>query len=150
MSILSSALGYLHSQRTLHRDLKPENVLLKTAPGGSLDVKIADFGIAKLLNQKSKNEYYGRNCSVGTACYMAHEALAVSLMSIYNNVIFYLSRGSRNSFVIVVAVVISNFVRSLIKFLVYIFCDVFQHTFESFCIICLYIFGQNLHNFVSV
>ena len=149
MSILSSALGYLHSQRILHRDLKPENVLLKTAPGGSLDVKIADFGIAKLLNQKSKNEYYGRNCSVGTACYMAPEALAVSLLSIYNNVIFYLTRGSRNSFVIVVAVVISNVVRSLIKFLVYIFCDVFQHTFELFCI-CLYILGQNLHNFVSV
>ena len=148
MSILSSALGYLHSQRILHRDLKPENVLLKTAPGGSLDVKIADFGIAKLLNQKTKNEYYGRNCSVGTACYMAPEALAVSLLSIYINVIFYLTRESRNSFVIVVAVV--NFVRSLIKFFVYIFCDVFQHTFELFCIICLYILGQNLHNFVSV
>ena len=102
MSIMSSALGYLHSQRILHRDLKPENVLLKSAPGGSLDVKIADFGIAKLLNQKSKNDYYGRNCSVGTACYMAPEALAVSLLSIYNNVIFYLTRGSRNSFVIVV------------------------------------------------
>ena len=148
MSIMSSALGYLHSQRILHRDLKPENVLLKSAPGGSLDVKIADFGIAKLLNQKTKNEYYGRNCSVGTACYMAPEALAVSLLSIYINVIFYLTRESRNSSVIVVAVV--NFVRSLIKFLVYIFCDVFQHTFESFCIICLYILGQNLHNFVSV
>ena len=89
MSILSSALGYLHSQRILHRDLKPENVLLKTAPGGSLDVKIADFGIAKLLNQKSKNEYYGRNCSIGTACYMAPEALAVSLLSIYKLMLYF-------------------------------------------------------------
>ena len=116
MSIMSSALGYLHSQRILHRDLKPENVLLKSAPGGSLDVKIADFGIAKLLNQKSKNDYYGRNCSVGTACYMAPEALAVSLLSIYNNVIFSLTRGSRNSFVIVVAVVISMLLATLSVF----------------------------------
>ena len=42
------------------------------------DIKLADFGIAKLLNQKSQNQYYARNQSMGTACYMAPEALSVS------------------------------------------------------------------------
>ena len=78
ISWLSSALKYLHSQKILHRDLKPENILLKTVHGTEyFDVKLADFGIAKLLNQKSQNEYYGRNCSMGTPIYMAPEALEV-------------------------------------------------------------------------
>ena len=42
------------------------------------DIKLADFGIAKLLNQKSQDQYYARNQSMGTACYMAPEALSVS------------------------------------------------------------------------
>ena len=77
---LSSALQYLHTQKILHRDLKPENILMKRSHSNSnaLTLKIADFGIAKLLNQKSQNEYYAYNCSMGTPCYMAPEALAVS------------------------------------------------------------------------
>ena len=88
MSILSSALEYLHSQKILHRDLKPENILLKSnVDDSNINVKIADFGIAKLLNQKSQIEYYGRNCSVGTTCYMAPEALAVSLILLKDRVV---------------------------------------------------------------
>jgi len=43
---LCEALQYAHSQGVLHRDIKPENILLD-AQGR---VKIADFGIAKLLD----------------------------------------------------------------------------------------------------
>jgi len=43
---LCDALQYAHSQGVLHRDIKPENILLD-ARGR---VKIADFGIAKLLD----------------------------------------------------------------------------------------------------
>jgi serine/threonine protein kinase len=43
---LCEALQYAHAQGVLHRDIKPENILLD-AEGR---VKIADFGIAKLLD----------------------------------------------------------------------------------------------------
>lgn len=39
-----SAVGYCHSFNICHRDLKPENILLTK----SLDIKIADFGMAAL------------------------------------------------------------------------------------------------------
>ncbi|MEV5400949.1 protein kinase [Streptomyces cellulosae] len=44
---LISALAYAHEKEIEHRDLKPGNVLL-TADG---TVKLADFGIAKLLSK---------------------------------------------------------------------------------------------------
>jgi serine/threonine-protein kinase len=44
-----SAVAYAHSQLILHRDLKPSNILVTT--GG--DVKLLDFGIAKLLAEES-------------------------------------------------------------------------------------------------
>ena len=78
MGTLSSALQYLHSQNILHRDFKPENIMLHSTSELTYDIKLADFGIAKLLNQKSQNQYYARNQSKGTACYMAPEALSVS------------------------------------------------------------------------
>lgn len=46
-SILS-AVSYLHSKDIVHRDLKPENILYRT-PDERSDIVIADFGIAKHL-----------------------------------------------------------------------------------------------------
>lgn len=41
------ALEYAHSQRYVHRDIKPENVLVQEN-GTSIDVKLADFGLARV------------------------------------------------------------------------------------------------------
>lgn len=43
---MSLGLYVLHSKRILHLDLKPGNVLLKSGPGSTPDIKIADFGSA--------------------------------------------------------------------------------------------------------
>ena len=60
-----SGLDFLHSLRILHRDIKPPN-LLHNSQG---QVKIADFGIAKWLQQQ---EDYA-DTMVGTKLYMAPE-----------------------------------------------------------------------------
>ena len=66
MWALSSALSHLHAQNILHRDLRPDNILLKSA---SENLVIADFGLAKLMNEKSQDDYFG------FASYVAPEVL---------------------------------------------------------------------------
>ena len=43
-----SALEYLHNKNIVHRDLKPENLLLSSNKN-SQDLKIADFGLATVI-----------------------------------------------------------------------------------------------------
>lgn len=45
---VTKAIAFLHSQSIIHRDLKPENLLL-TSKDDSARVKVADFGLAKLM-----------------------------------------------------------------------------------------------------
>ena len=45
---LASALAHAHAAGVIHRDLKPENVLIEI--GDQVDVKLTDFGIAKILD----------------------------------------------------------------------------------------------------
>jgi eukaryotic-like serine/threonine-protein kinase len=45
---LASALAHAHTAGVIHRDLKPENVLIEI--GDQVEVKLTDFGIAKILD----------------------------------------------------------------------------------------------------
>lgn len=47
---IAKALKYCHDNGIVHRDLKPEN-LLYSEPGLRGELKIADFGLAKLLKE---------------------------------------------------------------------------------------------------
>jgi predicted Ser/Thr protein kinase len=69
---ICEALHYAHEQGVLHRDIKPENILLD-AKGR---VKIADFGIAKLVgDDKPSVTLTGTGTALGTPHYMAPEQL---------------------------------------------------------------------------
>ena len=63
---LAKAMQYAHDRHIIHRDLKPGNVLL-TREG---EPKIADFGLAKNLDDSSKTQ---AGQAVGTPSYMAPE-----------------------------------------------------------------------------
>lgn len=64
------ALQYAHDHGVVHRDIKPENLLIDT----SGDVRIADFGLARILNDNHSAPALTRSTQVlGTPQYMAPE-----------------------------------------------------------------------------
>lgn len=66
------ALQFAHDQGILHRDIKPENILVDRT--GS--VKVADFGLAKLLADPEQNhDLTATNQVMGTVKYMSPEQL---------------------------------------------------------------------------
>jgi hypothetical protein len=69
---ICDALQYAHDQGIVHRDIKPENVLMDS----SGRVKIADFGLAKLLDGDSAAPTLtGMHQVMGTLRYMAPEQM---------------------------------------------------------------------------
>lgn len=72
VSEICEALQYAHDRGVVHRDIKPENILLDRAGR----VKIADFGLAKLADDRGAERALTRSHDVmGTAHYMAPEQM---------------------------------------------------------------------------
>jgi serine/threonine protein kinase len=69
---ICDALQYAHEEGVVHRDIKPENILMDKRGR----VKIADFGLAKLLGQTAADARLTRsNLQMGTPHYMAPEQM---------------------------------------------------------------------------
>lgn len=63
-----SAVAYMHRSNVIHRDIKLENILLARNSVDEIQLKIIDFGLAKLMgpNEKAKTFF-------GTVGYLAPE-----------------------------------------------------------------------------
>jgi len=65
-----SAVNYCHNMNIIHRDLKPENILIDKKEGKRYNIKIIDFGTAKIY-EKNKSE----RKVIGSSYYIAPEVL---------------------------------------------------------------------------
>jgi predicted Ser/Thr protein kinase len=66
---ICTALQFAHDEKIVHRDIKPENILINKKG----QVKIADFGLAKLLGTAADTNLTQSQAVMGTLNYMAPE-----------------------------------------------------------------------------
>jgi serine/threonine-protein kinase len=77
MEQTAAAMDYAHSKGVLHRDIKPANLMFTTTG----QVKVADFGVARLSSQKTATS----GMVLGTPAYMAPEQVSNKALGPYTD-----------------------------------------------------------------
>ncbi len=67
------ALAEAHRNGIIHRDIKPGNIMLCNRQGFPSFVKVLDFGLSKLIN--NRNDVTKKNDLIGSASFMAPEQI---------------------------------------------------------------------------
>jgi serine/threonine protein kinase len=65
------ALAYAHGNNVFHRDLKPANILLTGGIDGDFEIRVIDFGLAKILSDSADQSSNKQFTIVGTPLYMS-------------------------------------------------------------------------------
>jgi serine/threonine-protein kinase len=68
-----AALHVAHAKGIVHRDLKPDNIWILKTRDGNEQIKVFDFGIAKLKSSTDTNKLTLQGMLVGTPYYMSPE-----------------------------------------------------------------------------
>ncbi|HEX8845891.1 MAG TPA: serine/threonine-protein kinase [Pyrinomonadaceae bacterium] len=82
---IGRALSIAHSKGILHRDLKPENIMIQTLSEKEEQVKIIDFGIARVQNSQIATAT-ATSAMVGTIAYMSPEQLAADPLDVTSDI----------------------------------------------------------------
>lgn len=77
---IGHALNAAHEKGIIHRDLKPENIMVRSLSGGDEQVKIIDFGVAKVKDSRVAPSTVIAS-TAGTIAYMSPEQLNARLVS---------------------------------------------------------------------
>lgn len=71
---IGEACLHAHAKGVIHRDLKPQNILV-TQAGASIGIKVIDFGVARLLDERDRDQETTVGRVYGTLYYMAPEQI---------------------------------------------------------------------------
>lgn len=72
---ICDGLAAAHQVGVIHRDLKPDNIVIVPTPDGAEQVKLLDFGVAKLVNREDEDVGFqtAAGSVIGTPAYMSPE-----------------------------------------------------------------------------